>query len=605
MKAAAGGMLGLMADYTPPLREIAFVLDHIADIDEIITYPDFEHVDRETIGGALDEAGRFMAELVAPTNRIGDTVGATFDDGAVVLPDAFKKVWSQYLDAGWNAVSGPPAYGGHGFPETIGFAIKEMFVTANMAFSLCPMLTGSAITLLEHHGTEELRSLYLEKLVTAEWTGTMVLTEPEAGSDLGALRSRAEPNADGSWRINGTKIFITWGEHDLADNIIHLVLARVPDAPPGTRGISLFLVPKFLVNPDGSIGDRNAVECISIEHKLGIHASPTCVMSFEDASGWMIGEPNQGMRAMFTMMNQARVEVGLEGLAIIERAYQDAVVYAQERRQGRAVGTPKTESAPIIDHPDVRRMLLTMKAYDEASRALLYDTAAQVDRSRNHPDAETRSAAAARLALLTPVAKAWASDLGVEMTSVAVQVFGGMGYVEESGVAQHYRDSRITPIYEGTNGIQAIDLVTRKLPIDGGALVRNYLAEIEGLDAALGEAGERFHPIRTNLRDGLASLTSATEWMLDQESPNDLLAGATPYLRMFGTVAGGYYLAREALHAAADLAGNGAPDPWLEAKIDTSIFYASQLLPQAGGLLPAVTAGAAQLLSPSQLEVSG
>ena len=582
-----------MADYTPPLRDIKFVLRHSADLDEIIEYPGFEHVDPETIDGALDEAGRFMAEVIAPTNRAGDEIGATWAEGSVTTPEAFKGAWRKYVDAGWSAVAGPPGSGGHGFPETVGFAVSEMFVSANLAFSLNPMLTGSAITVIRDHADDELRATYLEKLVTAEWTGTMVLTEPEAGSDVGALRTKATPNDDGNYLINGSKIFITWGDHDLSDNIIHLVLARLPDAPPGTKGISLFIVPKMLVNDDGSIGAWNNVETVSIEHKLGIHGSPTCVQAYDNSIGYLIGEPNRGMTYMFAMMNQARREVGLEGLGIADRAYQQAVEYAKERTQGRAVGTPKTEVSPIIEHPDVRRMLMTMKAYDEAARGLLYDTAASGERMHRHPDEAGRRAASDRVALLTPVAKAWCTDVGVEMTSIGVQVHGGMGYVEETGAAQHYRDSRITPIYEGTNGIQAIDLVMRKLPIDDGNVVRSYLDEMTALKEALDENGDsRLAVMARTLVMNVDLLSDATEWLLSSEDPNDRLAGATPYLKMFGIVAGGYYLARLALAAASEEA-----DPWLDAKIDTAAFYAEQLLPTASGLLPSVKAGAAGLFS--------
>ena len=578
-----------MSEYSPPLRDIKAVLRDIAGLDEIISYPAFAHVDAETVDGALDEAGRFMSEVVAPTLRVGDTIGARFADGDVTTPAEFHKAWQEYVAAGWNAVDGAVEYGGHGFPRVVGLAVKEMLVTANMAFSLNPMLTGSAITLLEHHGSDEQRAIYLEKLIKGEWTGTMVLTEPHAGSDLGPLLTKAVPRGDGTHALTGTKILITWGEHDLADNIIHLVLARIPDAPPGTRGISLFIVPKRLVNADGTPGERNSVRCVSIEHKLGIHGSPTCVMSFDDATGYLVGEPNHGMRLMFTMMNQARIEVGLEGLAISERAYQLARSYAIQRRQGRAVGADAVTASLIADHPDVRRMLITMKAYIEAMRCLLYDTAASSDRAGHAPDAPTREAASARQALLTPIAKAWPTDLSVEIASLGIQVHGGAGFIEETGAAQHYRDARITPIYEGTNGIQAIDLVTRKVPMDGGNVVRSFLAEIDALDGALGEAGERFHPIRAGLRNALAGLTSATEWLISGEDTRDALAGAVPYLRMFGTVAGGYYLARAALHAAA-AGGDRADD-----KIDTATFYAEQLLPQAAGLLPAVTGGASIL----------
>ena len=582
-----------MADFTPPLRDIKFNLQHIAGLDELIEYPGFEHVDPDTIDGALDEAARFMTEVVAPTNRAGDEIGCVWDAGSVVTPEAFKDAWRKYVDAGWSAVAGPAEFGGHGFPETVGFAISEMFVSANLAFSLNPMLTGSAITVIRDHADDSLRSTYLEKLVTAEWTGTMVLTEPEAGSDVGALRTRAIPTDDGTYRISGSKIYITWGDHDLTDNIVHLVLARLPDAPPGTKGISLFVVPKMLVDDDGSIGSWNNVETVSIEHKLGIHGSPTAVLSFENSVGYIVGEPNRGMRYMFAMMNQARREVGLEGLGISERAFQQAVAYAQERGQGRAVGAPKTEVSPIIEHPDVRRMLMTMKAYNEASRGLLYDTAAAGERAHRHPDEAGRRRAADRVALLTPVAKAWCSDLGVAMTSIGVQVHGGMGYVEETGAAQHYRDARITPIYEGTNGIQAIDLVMRKLPMDDGGVVRSYLDEMAALEAPLAQSDDpRFAVMREALAPAVAALREATEWLITCDDPNDRLAGASPYLDMFGIVAGGGYLIRMALAAAAE-----ERDPWIDAKIDTAAFYAHQILPRAAGWLSSSTAGASELFA--------
>ncbi|MGI9642846.1 MAG: acyl-CoA dehydrogenase family protein, partial [Acidimicrobiia bacterium] len=453
-----------MADYAPPVRDIRFTLDTISDIDSVVALPSFDHVESDMIDGVLDEAARFFSEVFAPTNEVGDEIGSRFSDGEVTTPDEFKVAWSKLLEAGWVSVTGSPDFGGHGFPKTIGLAISEMMTSANLAFSLCPMLTGSAITLLTRHGSDELREQYLANLISGEWTGTMVLTEPEAGSDVGAVRAKATPIGDGTYAISGSKIFITWGDHDLADNIVHLVLARTPDAPAGTKGISLFLVPKFLVEPDGSIGDRNPVETVSIEHKLGIHGSPTCVLSFDDATGYLIGEENKGMSYMFTMMNQARLEVGLEGLAVAERAYQHAAAYAKHRKQGRTATS--NGSAAIIEHPDVRRMLLTMKAYTEAMRGLVYDAVAAEDRHLNGTDPEAQAAARDRLALLTPITKSWCTDRGVDMTSVGVQVFGGMGFVEESGAAQFYRDSRITPIYEGTNGIQALDLVMRKLPMN-------------------------------------------------------------------------------------------------------------------------------------------
>jgi 3-(methylsulfanyl)propanoyl-CoA dehydrogenase len=435
-------------------------------------------------------------------------------------------------------------------------------------------------------------------MVTGEWSGTMNLTEPQAGSDVGALSTRAVPADDGSWRITGQKIFITYGEHDLTDNIVHLVLARVPDAPPGTRGISCFIVPKYLVNDDGTLGDRNSLECVSIEHKMGINASPTCVMAYDGAVGYLIGEANQGMRYMFTMMNTARLSVGMEGLSIAERAYQDALRYAQERRQGRAVGAPAGEPTPIVEHPDVRRMLLTMKAYIEAMRALLYTNAVSIDLARHHHDQAEREARRELVELLTPISKAWCTDLGVELTSIGVQVYGGMGYVEETGVAQYLRDSRIAPIYEGTNGIQAIDLVMRKVPMRGGAVVADLLAQMVALDGELAAAGPELAGVRSALAHGVSTLREATDWIASHgpAEPNDALAGATPYLRLFGLVIGCWLLARSALAASRRLRNaSGSDAVFLKDKIGTARFYAEQLLPQAAGLLPAVTAGAGPL----------
>jgi len=467
-----------------------------------------------------------------------------------------------------------------------------MITTANMALSLNPMLTGSAILALEQHGSEAQKAQYLEKLITGEWTGTMVLTEPNAGSDVGALTTRAEPVGDGSFLLSGTKIFISWGEHDVAENIIHLVLARTPGAPPGTRGISLFLVPKFLVATDGSLGARNDVTCVSLEHKIGIHSSPTCVLAFgerDGAIGYLVGDEHQGMRAMFTMMNDARLKVGLEGLGLSERAYQLALGYARERTQGAAPGQPPATQSPIIDHPDVRRMLLTMKANTEAMRALMYDTAASLDIARRHPNPATASEAMGRANLLTPIAKAWGTDLGVEMTSLAIQIFGGMGYVEESGAGQLWRDSRIAPIYEGTNGIQAIDLVIRKLPMDGGNVAAAFVADMTATATALAARPETTD-IGTVLGQAIREVAATTEWLTTQSEVTDRLAGATPYLRMLGIVAGGYYLGRSAL-AALD-AGNG---PFHREKVETARFYVEQIVPQAAGLRPAVQAGSASL----------
>jgi 3-(methylthio)propanoyl-CoA dehydrogenase len=591
-----------MAAYVPPLRDIKFVLDQLTDLDGLSKLEAFGHADTDTAFGVIEENGRFVADVVAPLNRVGDTVGATIDgEGQVTTPPGFRAAYQQYVEAGWGAVPFPPEFGGGGFPWLVSIAMQEMLTSANMAFSLCPLLTQGAIEALIQYGSPEQQATYLDKMVTGEWTGTMNLTEPQAGSDLGVVRAKAIPADDGSWKITGQKIFITFGEHDLARNIIHLVLARVPDAPPGTKGISCFIVPKYLVNDDGSLGPRNDLRCVSIEHKLGIHASPTCVMSHGDhggATGYLIGEANQGMRYMFTMMNTARLSVGIEGLSIAERAYQDALRYAQERKQGRAIGPPAGESSPIAEHPDVRRMLLTMKAYIEAMRALLYTNAVSIDLARHHPDPAERQSRQELVELLTPISKAWCTDLGVELTSMAVQVFGGMGYVEETGVAQYLRDSRIAPIYEGTNGIQAIDLVMRKIPMRAGGVVADLLTQLESLDPDLAVAGPDLADIRTALSAAAATLREATVYLTGRlpAHPNDALAGATPYLRLSGLVLGGWLLARSAL-AATRLLGTAtsAEAPFLHDKIATARFYATQLLPQASGLLPAVTAGATPL----------
>ncbi|HSJ72642.1 MAG TPA: acyl-CoA dehydrogenase [Acidimicrobiia bacterium] len=574
-----------MADYAPPIRDIAFTLDTISDIGTIASFPDYPHVETDMIDGVLEEAARFFAEVFAPTNEVGDRQGSRLVDGSVVTPDGFKEAWSKLVDSGWTGVTGSPDFGGHGFPRSIGIAISEMMTSANLAFSLCPMLTGSAITLLSRHGTDELRDVYLANLIAGTWTGTMVLTEPEAGSDVGAVRAKATPNGDGSYSITGVKIFITWGDHDLTDNIIHLVLARTPGAPAGTKGISLFLVPKYMPNSNGAPGSRNSVETVSIEHKLGIHASPTCVLSFEEATGFLIGEENKGMAYMFTMMNQARLEVGLEGMSIAERSYQLAASYAKDRKQGRAPGA--VETSPIIDHPDVRRMLMTMKAYTEAMRGLIYDAIAAEDRHHSSPDPTERAAGRDRLALLTPIAKAWCTDRGVEVASIGIQVHGGMGFIEETGAAQFYRDARITPIYEGTNGIQALDLVMRKLPMDGGSIVGGYLDEIEGLATRLAAAGGDVEHIGTELARAVPVVRASTEWLNGHSDNGARMAGATPYLEMLGTLAGGYYLARQALVAH----DRSSDDPWMAAKVATALFYARNILPKVHGLADAAVSG--------------
>jgi alkylation response protein AidB-like acyl-CoA dehydrogenase len=589
-----------MSDYSAPLDDMRFVLENIVDLPGLAKLPAFEQADPEMVFGVLEESGRFFAQEFAPLNRTGDEQHSRRNaDGSVTTPDGFKAAYDRYVAAGWPGVPFPADYGGGGFPWVIGVAMQEMMQAANLAFSLGPLLTQGAIDMLLHHGSEAQRETYLPKMVTGEWAGTMNLTEPQAGSDVGALTTRAVPADDGTWRLTGQKIFITYGEHDLTDNIVHLVLARVPDAPPGTKGISCFIVPKLLVGDDGSLGERNAVECVSLERKMGINASPTCVMAYEGAVGYLIGEPNQGMRYMFTMMNNARLSVGLQGLSIAERAYQQAVAYAAERRQGRAPGAPAGVSSPIVEHPDVKRMLLTMKAQIEALRCLAYVNGECIDLAKSHPDEAVRQWRSELADLLTPMTKGWGTDLGVELTSLAVQIHGGMGYIEETGVAQHYRDARIAPIYEGTNGIQAMDLVGRKLPMRGGGVMADLLGEMGRTIEELATADGDLPLIGDRLDAAVSVLREATEWLMANglANPADALAGASPYLRMCSVVTGGWLLARSA-SAAHRLAAAGEGDPELLAqKLVTARFYCDQILPQVHGLLPAVTAGAGDLMA--------
>jgi alkylation response protein AidB-like acyl-CoA dehydrogenase len=528
--------------------------------------------------------------VLAPLNRVGDEHGIKLEDNKVATAPGWPDAYQRWTAAGWNAVSGPEAFGGQGLPVAINAACTEIWSASNVAFGLCPLLTLSAIEALDAHGSDELKKIYLEKLVTGEWTGTMQLTEPQAGSDVGALRTRAEPAGDGSYRIKGSKIFITYGDHDMTDNIVHFVLARLPDAPAGTRGISLFLIPKFLVNADGSLGARNDIYPSGVERKLGMHASPTCTMTMGDhggAVGYLIGEENKGMQCMFTMMNQARLGVGLEGVGIADRAYQQALAYAQERRQGRAVGKNGDGSDPIIVHPDVKRMLMQMRAMTAAARSICYATAVALDVAARAKDAKVRADAAARGALLTPIAKAFSTDIGNEVAYLGVQVHGGMGFIEETGAAQHYRDARITSIYEGTNGIQSIDLVTRKLAANGGASVWALLDELSAIveqvetsnDPAFGTTGAK-------LRDALGALERSSRWLLERvaSAPNDALAGATPYLRLFGSAVGGCMLAGEAL-AAKNSGEAGDPQRY----VAVARFFAENIAVQATSLEKTVT----------------
>ena len=585
-----------MSRYVPPLEEHNFVLNHVAGLEEISKLNGYQHADPATVATILEEAGRFFTEVIEPLNRTGDEQGSTLDEsGQVHTPEGFGDAYRKLVESGWPAAHLPADWGGGGLPYVVGVVIQEMFKTANMAFSLAGMLTQGAVEAVHIHGTDEMRGLYLEKLVSGEWTGTMNLTEPEAGSDVGALRTKAVRQDDGTYRIFGTKIFITWGDQDLTDNVIHMVLARTEDAPPGTRGISMFLVPKFILDDNGDPGERNDYKIVSLEHKLGIHASPTCVVSFGDggegAVGYLVGDEMEGMRNMFTMMNAARIGVGMEGLALSERAYQHALAYALDRVQGRPIGAESTESVPIVNHPDVRRMLLTMKANTEAMRCVLYVAARSGDLMFHGESDAERERESKRLATLTPIVKAWMTDLGVEMTSLGIQVHGGMGYVEETGAAQYFRDSRIAPIYEGTNGIQAMDLVLRKLPIDDGAVVRELIAEMSGVVPEL-EEHEDLTRFGAELATALEALAETSTWLGERLAAGDIddaLAGATPYLTQFGTVIGGWLMARSAL--AAKAAPSDHTPEFLAEKINTARFYGEHLLPRANGLVATVTAG--------------
>ncbi len=587
--------------YRPPVDEMLFTLKAVSGLDRSIAdgvYPDLSD---DLVASILEEAGKFAASVIAPLNRVGDRAGTPLSDGRVTMPAGWKEAYTAWAQGGWNALPAREEYGGQGLPALVNAPCLEMWNAACLAFALGPLLTCGAIEALTVHGSQALKDTYLAKLVSGEWMGTMNLTEPQAGSDLNALRSRAERQQDGSYLITGQKIYITYGEHDLTENIVHLVLARLPDAPAGTRGISLFAVPKFMVGADGTLGAHNDVRCAGVEHKLGIHGSPTCTMVFGDkggAVGYLIGEENRGLACMFTMMNNARLGVGIQGVAIADRAYQQALHYANERRQGRAPGAAGDGMSAIVDHPDVRRNLMTMLALTNASRAICYLTAAELDRAHHVADPAEAKAAAEMGALLTPVAKAFSTDIGVEVASIGVQVHGGMGFVEETGAAQHLRDARILTIYEGTNGIQAIDLVQRKLPLSGGAVVQAALARLRKTQGALAASrNPAFGQAAARLRDAVESLDRATGWMkttLAGNRPEDALAGATPYLRLFGLVQGAAGLGEIALAAEAAMAA-GDRAPAHAGRIAIARFFAENLLPAAQGLEVTVTAGAASV----------
>ena len=577
--------------YAAPLADMRFVLDEVAGLDGIAQLPGYEPASPDLVQAILGEAGKLAEGVLAPLNQPADRIGSVLENGVVRTPPGCREAYARYVEGGWNGLAGDPEYGGQGLPLALATPVIEMWNSACMSFALCPLLNLGAVELPQSHGSTEQKRLYLGKLVSGEWTGTMNLTEPQAGSDLGALRTRAMPAGD-HYRITGQKIFITYGDHDLAANIVHMVLARTPGAPPGSKGISLFLVPKFLPDAEGAPGPRNDVRTLSIEHKLGIHASPTCVLSYEDAIGWRIGEEHRGLECMFTMMNNARLNVGVQGLAIAERAYQQACEFARVRVQDRPLGAPAEAGAlPIIHHPDVRRMLLWMRAATEAMRALAYYAASLIDHGRRDPDAEKRSQAQQRADLLIPGVKAWCTDLAVAVASTGIQVQGGMGYVEETGAAQYLRDARIGPIYEGTNGIQANDLVGRKLSRDEGAAVRALSEDIRKTAAAM----ERRQPaaftsIAGALGEAFATLEAATAQLVDAE-PAWAAAGSVPYLTLLGTVSAGWLMAREALAAADRLAADRRDTTFLRAKLVTARFYAEHFLALAPGYLPGITGG--------------
>jgi 3-(methylsulfanyl)propanoyl-CoA dehydrogenase len=562
--------------YRAPVADITFALLHASGFSAALAEGLYGEIDQATVEAVLEEAGKFASDEIAPLNTVGDKFGTPFKDGEVTMPPGWKEAYASWAAAGWNGLAAPADWGGQDLPHAVNAACVEMWNSASMAFAIGPVLTMAAIDALHAYGSQALKERYLGKLVSGEWMGTMQLTEPQAGSDVGALRTKAERSADGSYRITGSKIFITYGEHELTDNIIHFVLARLPDAPPGTKGISLFLVPKFL--PDGS---RNDVRAHSVEHKMGIHASPTCTMVYGDhggATGFLIGEENKGMAAMFTMMNRARLAIGVQGVAIAERATQQALAYARERKQGGA--------GAIIHYPDVKRMLLTMRALTGAARTICYATGVALDRSLREKDEAARQAAHERASLLTPVAKAFSTDIGIEVASLGVQVHGGMGFVEETGAAQHYRDARIAAIYEGTNGIQAVDLVTRKIPLQGGKTVALYLDELRSTVADVQASNAPgFGETAARLSEAVDSLERATQWLLLQKGTDAALASATPYLRLFGNAAGGCMLAEQAL-AALRLSTDGA------GRVALARFFAENVAVQALGLERVVSGGA-------------
>jgi len=577
-----------MTDYAVPLKDIRFALRAVAGLDEILSQQAFRDFDAETVDQVLEEAARFAEDVIAPTNTAGDRFGCHVEDGNVVVTEGFADVYRQFVENGWQSLPAPADIGGMGLPEVVGIAASEMWHSANVSFSLCPLLTAGSIVALETHGSEMQKQQFLPKLVTGEWAGTMVLTEPQAGSDLAALATRAVPDGD-AYRLTGTKIFITWGDHSMAENIIHLVLARLPDAPPGVRGISMFAVPKYLVNDDGSLGERNDVWAASVEHKMGIHASPTCVLNFgenDGAIGYLVGGENRGLACMFTMMNHARLNVGLQGVSLSERAYQLALGWAKERVQGTAVG--KEGRVTIINHPDVRRMLMVMKSQVEAMRAAAYLAGGLIDLESHAADEEQRRRTSARVDLLIPIVKGWLSEVTQEITSLGIQIHGGMGFVEETGAAQFMRDARILPIYEGTTGIQGNDLTGRKLQGDEGRALRRLLDDMRSTAAAV-EATDGIEALAAPFRLAVDQAEQAADWLLERApaDPNAAGTASVNFMMLMGTVLGGWMMLCSAL-AACDA---GVDANFADAKRKTAKFYCSHILPRAAAYGSAAMAG--------------
>ena len=579
--------------YKAPVKDIVFgyeVIDSYNVLNKISEFSDFSE---DIVIPTMEECAKFSEEVLAPINAIGDQQGASIENGNVTMPEEFVDAYKKFIEAGWASISLPEEIGGGGMPITLSGGTLEILSTANLAFGLAPGLSAGAISAINFHGNQEQKDKFLPKLVSGEWTGTMNLSEPQSGSDLGTITTKAEKQDDGTYKVTGTKVWITFGEHNMTENIIHLVLAKVPGSPEGTKGISMFIVPKIMVNDDGSLGDNNNVSCISIEEKLGIHASPTCVMEYDGSVGYLVGEENRGLNYMFTMMNEARVWVGGQGLACASGALQGASQYARDRVQGRPVGMSKEDAkkSTIIDHADVRRMLITIKSYVDAMRYLMYDNQLMLD-LEYFAEGELKEFGEERCGILTPITKAWISDLGVELSSIAIQVYGGMGYVEETGVAQYLRDSRIAPIYEGTNGIQALDLMFRKLPLDNGQAMQRLLADVNKVIDEMNEGGEVLSGLAQKLKVEVDKLSEVTLWLGSKMLEGELVdasAGATPYLKMFGQVLGGYYMGKAAILATKKLEETG--DEYYNEKITLSKFYIEQLLPLASGYASSVTAG--------------